>query len=701
MKKNILIYIILNIIIFQAQANGVESSMLNAEKAERLWMQRGLSYMLINVQNDLKMNSIDFVSFQKKYAKQIITDKTEFFNQSCYTQSFLLDSVENNYKDWLNEKQAFYYTEAQKFIQDKALGLMVVDSALNAINPGPCAPVDCNNIDFEIGSIVNWNAYTGLACEDASFGYGVCHNFTASGLSSQVQIQTGSGFDPIVNSNKLPVVCPGGTYSLRLENTVNGGNASKITRTFNVTNTNSMYLYKYAVVLEDPGDSHSDPFKPFFSVKVYLLDNDCNPLPGNPEISCANYSVIANSSNSEIKQNFMQTAAGSPYYYKKWTTVAIPLQAYIGQNIRIEFVVSDCAWGGHLGYAYIDGECLNAQPTIGPCVNGEREITAPLGFVNYWWTGDDLRGNNFGNKIKAGGGSYSVLATTISKCQMNYMFDVDSCPTPPPVNCSINALTVTPAACNSNNNTFNLSGSVSFTDAPESGSLIISNGYLSQIYALPLTSPFDFTFNNLMADGKAKTIKASFYKGDFISDQLISCQSTVNYTSPTACYVPDIACVNCLTSFNPEPGRYIISAWVKEIGAAADIETYANPFIEIQFSNGTITLPRMYGSGKIIEKWQRVYYEFNIPVGATDISINLGTNAGAVLFDDIRIHPANGSFVSYVYDPVSLKLVATLDDNNYSTIYEYDNEGTLLRVKKETERGIMTIKESRENSPKR
>ena len=42
-----------------------------------------------------------------------------------------------------------------------------------------------------------------------------------------------------------------------------------------------------------------------------------------------------------------------------------------------------------------------------------------------------------------------------------------------------------------------------------------------------------------------------------------------------------------------------------------------------------------------------------------------------------------------------LTLMAELDENNYATFFEYDDDGTLIRLKKETERGIMTIKETR------
>ena len=66
-----------------------------------------------------------------------------------------------------------------------------------------------------------------------------------------------------------------------------------------------------------------------------------------------------------------------------------------------------------------------------------------------------------------------------------------------------------------------------------------------------------------------------------------------------------------------------------------------------------------------------------------------------VYFDDIRFHPVNSSLQSYVYDSETGRLNAVNDENNYATFYEYDEEGSLVRVKKETERGIVTIQESR------
>jgi len=71
-----------------------------------------------------------------------------------------------------------------------------------------------------------------------------------------------------------------------------------------------------------------------------------------------------------------------------------------------------------------------------------------------------------------------------------------------------------------------------------------------------------------------------------------------------------------------------------------------------------------------------------------------------ILFDDIRIHPVDAQMKSYVYDDRNMRLMAELDENGFATFYEYDDEGLLIRVKKETERGVMTLKESRSSYQK-
>jgi len=168
---------------------------------------------------------------------------------------------------------------------------------------------------------------------------------------------------------------------------------------------------------------------------------------------------------------------------------------------------------------------------------------------------------------------------------------------------------------------------------------------------------------------------------------------------------PNLPCSDCIGSFNPENGKkYLISAWVSERDAGPFVATFANPSLQLIFTDEhhvATVLPDMYATGDVIDGWQRVEEIFTVPIDAAAIHIKMNCAAGHCLFDDIRVFPFDGTMKSYVYDPVSLKLVAELDERNYATLYEYDEDGKLIRVKKETERGIMTIKESRNHLSKK
>lgn len=159
-------------------------------------------------------------------------------------------------------------------------------------------------------------------------------------------------------------------------------------------------------------------------------------------------------------------------------------------------------------------------------------------------------------------------------------------------------------------------------------------------------------------------------------------------------------CQNCITSFSPDPGKYVVSGWVKELSASPTIQTYSHSSISVAFDGDPITY-NLAPSGKIIDGWQRIEGIINIPEAAMNIHLTLKATTNNAVFDDIRFYPNDGSMMSYVYDPITLKLVAELDERNYATFYEYDEEGKLIRIKKETEKGIMTIQENRDNIVKK
>ena len=149
-----------------------------------------------------------------------------------------------------------------------------------------------------------------------------------------------------------------------------------------------------------------------------------------------------------------------------------------------------------------------------------------------------------------------------------------------------------------------------------------------------------------------------------------------------------------LPEFSPYAGKkMVLSAWVKEQDSC-HCNAYTNNRIVITFSGGTSFM--FTPTGNVIEGWQRYESVFDIPANDTTMTLSLeATGTKTVYFDDLRIHPFNGNMKSFVYSSVNLRLMAELDENNYATFYEYDDDGTLIRVKKETERGVKTIKETR------
>jgi len=99
-------------------------------------------------------------------------------------------------------------------------------------------------------------------------------------------------------------------------------------------------------------------------------------------------------------------------------------------------------------------------------------------------------------------------------------------------------------------------------------------------------------------------------------------------------------------------------------------------------------------SGFMIEDWQRVDADFVYQGGILKIEFDKGS-LNALRVDDVRIHPKEGQMQSYVYDAKYARLMYMLDFNNYYSKYNYDGDGNISSVQKETERGIKTIKENK------
>lgn len=172
-----------------------------------------------------------------------------------------------------------------------------------------------------------------------------------------------------------------------------------------------------------------------------------------------------------------------------------------------------------------------------------------------------------------------------------------------------------------------------------------------------------------------------------------------------------------------EGKEYQFSGWFSTVNNQSlmkDNSAYFQGNFKIEFLNASGTLMSSNTltfnetdilQGTFIDEWQKFTLNFVMPTGARYVRIVLprvnavydpqtSSSVYDALYDDLRIQPRDGGMQTYVYNTANQRLEAVLDENNYATFYYYDDEGQLFLVKQETEKGIITVQESRSSLKK-
>ncbi len=131
---------------------------------------------------------------------------------------------------------------------------------------------------------------------------------------------------------------------------------------------------------------------------------------------------------------------------------------------------------------------------------------------------------------------YILLITNFSNQACNIIFEQTNVGQPGAgstncniVICNMSNITATPTACNPSTNFYSVSGTITFTDPPTSGQLIVTdNSGASQTINAPFTSPISYTINNINSDGTTHTVTAQFTNAP-------SCTASITYNAPSAC----------------------------------------------------------------------------------------------------------------------------------------------------------------------
>jgi len=191
-----------------------------------------------------------------------------------------------------------------------------------------------------------------------------------------------------------------------------------INYTFQITPSNALLIYKYAVVLQDPIPHHDKQIRPRFIVSIRdkngnLIDPVCGIKEDFADSLVPGY---RNCAQAEIEKLGGKFESPGDVVYRAWTTVGVDLRKFIGTNVTIGFETWDCGQGGHFGYAYLMAKCDSLGIIAAACSsNGSVRLTAPEGFAYEWSTGQTTRIIDINNAKP--GDVVTVDLTTVSGCK--------------------------------------------------------------------------------------------------------------------------------------------------------------------------------------------------------------------------------------------------------------------------------------------
>jgi gliding motility-associated-like protein len=306
----------------------------------------------------------------------------------------------------------------------------------------------CNG--FEIGYFVDWRVRNGFVSND---GKDVLFPNSQLGSFDQEHIITSKsdGNDPNITAEAIPMVAPGSNFAARMGNVYKGGRYDVLNKSFTVSSDNTIFQYRFAVILKDGGISKHSSYEQKPGFKIRLYDGAPDTITPSPIIPCSSYDTQVDAINSLKKQG--------EFEYLNWTTIAVDLKKYIGKLVTLEAIVYGCTSDKtHIGYAYFDVKCL--KPEIKPrtpCadVNGDLILDAPEGFKTYLW--DTGETTSF-IKVKAIlGAKHSVQLTSfnsLNECKLEIDYTLNKIE---------NAVTIDTSICEGSNykfrgTTYNTSG---------------------------------------------------------------------------------------------------------------------------------------------------------------------------------------------------------------------------------------------------
>jgi len=237
------------------------------------------------------------------------------------------------------------------------------------------------NGSFETGTLQGWTTGGGFW---SAGPYPVPQSYLPGGSAYDASVQnnsiTSAGFDGFTDNNLRLVYA--GNHSAQVNNSISDYSVSVLSQRVN-NYSDPIIAFAYAAVLQDShGPTDSDAFI------ITLTDATTNEVL---------YSFNLNSATAP--GTFTQSSQN--WYYTDWLTQSIDVSGRSGHDFILSLLANDCPYGGHAGYAYLDG--------FGSVVGGGGTGTTPTGTFQYW---DGSATGNGANGIVDGGDGVWDATTT-------------------------------------------------------------------------------------------------------------------------------------------------------------------------------------------------------------------------------------------------------------------------------------------------
>ncbi len=212
------------------------------------------------------------------------------------------------------------------------------------------------NGNFEDGTFTGWTTgggYTSIPTDNlnpnAFFSGGSAYNPSAT----VIEVTSLGGLDAITGASTVY----SGNHAVRVNDSINNDSVSVLKQSVNNYQDNQIAFAWNAVLQESHDLNDSDAFN------LTLRDDTTGTVLVNRSYSSA--------SAPGIFTQFADLYTGT-WYSSGWKTETLDVSALKGHSFTLSLLATDCPYGGHAGYVYLDGFGGTA-PTQGPVTGNVPE----------------------------------------------------------------------------------------------------------------------------------------------------------------------------------------------------------------------------------------------------------------------------------------------------------------------------------------